>query len=111
MNQIFKQLKAPYPIEISWKRELWKIGMIALSIPIFLTVFQPFGIFDKVDFNDTTALLAVLGFGIVCGFVTLVFWFMLPLLFGRFFENFILWQAICFFTVFNLFLPLRYIFM
>jgi len=102
--KVLEKLKESYPIEVKLRNDLKNVLLITIIPPLILLLFQPFGIFMDFDFWSLGLWLAVFGFGIISGTLTLVFWILLPSFYRSYFENFKLWRAILFLLLFLIFL-------
>ncbi len=98
--KIIEKLKESYPIEVQLWNDLKNVLLITIIPPLILFLFQPFGIFMNFDFWALDLWLAVFGFGVVNGTLTLIFWILLPSLFRSYFENFSVWRAVLFLLLF-----------
>jgi hypothetical protein len=98
--KILDKLKESYPIEVKPRNDLKNILLITIIPPLILFLFQPFGVFMNFDYWALNSWLAVFGFGIISGALTLIFWTILPSLFSSYFENFSVWQALFFLLLF-----------
>lgn len=98
--KIIEKLKERYPIEVKLRNDLKNVLLITIIPPLILFFFQPFGVFLNFEYLNLKLWLAVFGFGILSGTLTLVFWVILPSLFKSYFENLRVWQALLFLHLF-----------
>lgn len=98
--KIIEKLKERYPIEVKLRNDLKNVLLITIIPPLILFFFQPFGVFLNFEYLNLKLWLAVFGFGILSGTLTLVFWVILPSLFKSYFENLRVWQALLFLLLF-----------
>jgi len=102
--KLLKKLKESYPIEVKLRNDLKNVLLITILPPFILLLFQPFGLFMNFDYLSLHSWLAVFGFGILSGTLTLIFWIILPSLFRSYFEEFSVSQVLFFLFVFIVFL-------
>jgi len=98
--KLLEKLNENYPIEVKFRNDLKNVLLVTFIPPLILLLFQPFGVFSKFDYHELISWLAVIGFGILSGILTLVFWIILPSLFKSYFESFNAWQALFFLLLF-----------
>jgi len=81
---MFSILKSPYPCMFGQKENFITALAIGCFVPIFLLVFQPFGISES---PGETSVYVTIGFGFVSFVVLLIFYFIFPKIFKGFFNE------------------------
>ncbi|RPG38682.1 MAG: DNA-binding response regulator [Muricauda sp. TMED12] len=100
MNLLFRK----FPIEISWKKDLAIVGLVTVFPPMFILLFQPFGIDIGTEGISFQKLIIVIGYGLISGLLTTIVCVFLPFYVPKVFENFKVWSAFLFYLAFILLL-------
>ncbi|MEM9857505.1 MAG: LytTR family DNA-binding domain-containing protein [Bacteroidota bacterium] len=79
-------LSNPFPIHADLTSDIKIIALAILFPPLFIALVQPLGIVAGFE-PSFYGWLAIAGFGLISGAVTLIFGVVLPALFSRFFES------------------------
>ncbi|MEM6358622.1 MAG: LytTR family DNA-binding domain-containing protein [Bacteroidota bacterium] len=92
-------LSKPFPISADLASDIKIIVLAILFPPLFIAFVQPLGIVSGFE-PSFYGWLAVGGFGLVSGVVTLIFGVLLPTIFSRFFEELKIAGAILYYLSF-----------
>lgn len=82
-KQFISLLNQPI-VKSKFKKEIYFSIFIGLSVFIILLVFQPFG---TNNFNDDNKVFILFGYGIIISLGYIIFAFIFPLIFKRFYHN------------------------